>query len=236
MYFWNDDNFNGLKEIGEKYASESQYEAFSRYCLFKEKGLKNEAKTAIEQFIVSNQSKSKKEQRNIIEELSALNYRNKKVHQLIPHQLQQYMISVLGNWSEEEPGNAIPYRWLGFIKSDLHSYKRAIEIDSNDIISLIAIISFNLNHVDYQTHHLNESMFIGKLDEADELLDEVNELLCRIVQTDVRDNILSEYYYYRKLLDSWKEYKTEKMDIGFPEWAELRKQDFRFHKAYYYKK
>ncbi len=236
MYFWNDDNYNGLKEIGEKYASDSQYEAFSRYCLSKEKGLKKEAKTAIEQFIVSNQSKSKMEQRNIIEELSALSYRNKKVHQLIPHPLQQYMIAVLENWIEEEPDNAIPYRWSGFIKSDLQSYKRAIEINSFDIISLIAIINFNLNYVDYQTHHLNESLFIGKLDEVNELLDEVNKLLCRIEQIDIKNYLLSEYYYYRKLLDSWKEYKAEKMDIGFSEWSEFRKENFRFHKAYYYNK
>jgi len=43
MYYWNQNNFEALKEVGEKYLSKEGYEAFANYCLLKEKGLKKSA-------------------------------------------------------------------------------------------------------------------------------------------------------------------------------------------------
>ncbi len=236
MKYWNQDNFEGLNKIGEKYSSIAGYEDFARYCLLKEKGLRKEANKSIENFILSTERKNEQEQRKIAEALSKLSYNNRNVHQLIPHQLQQFLMTVLKKWAEADPNYAIPYRWLGFIGNDVQSYIKALEIEPSDEISLTAVINFHLDSVDYQTHHLSESLFIGKIGEAKESLDKAEELLKRIGSIELKEVFIKEYQYYRNLIKSWEEYKKAGYNIGFPEWVEARGENYRFNKAYYYEK
>ena len=149
MYYWNEDNFKGLKEIGEKYSTKLGYEAFSNYCLLKEKGLRKQAHIAIEDFISLTQSKSIGEQREIAKELVSLSYYNKDIHQLIPQQLHQFLITILKEWAEKETDNVIPHRWLGYLCRDLDSYEKAIKISPIDEISIIELAKYRLNDVDF---------------------------------------------------------------------------------------
>lgn len=161
MWYWNVENFNGLKEIGDKYSHLKEFKHFANYCLLKEKGIKKDALKSIEEFIIRASSQDKLKQREIALELVALSYNNQHVHQLIPFPLQTYLINVFTGWSEENNSNSTVYRWFGYVTNDYDKYRKALEIDANDQISIIELVKIKLKVVDFQTHHLSEARFIG---------------------------------------------------------------------------
>lgn len=234
MHYWNKDNFEGLTKVAESYRSIEGYEDFAQYCLLKEKGLRKKAHESIENFIKATERKKEREQRKVAEQLAELSYHNRHIHQLIPHQLHQFLLTVLRKWAEAEAHDATPHRWLGYIGNELNSYLKALEIEPTDTISLVAVINFYLNRVDYQTHHLSESFFIGEIAEAKKSLDQAEALLGRLEATEQKDVLTKEYQYYRNLITSWEAYKHTEATIGFPQWVEARGEKYSFSQAYYY--
>jgi tetratricopeptide (TPR) repeat protein len=236
MYYWNQDNFEGLKQIGEKYRNIKGYEGFANYCIFKEKGIKKEALKAAEDFISIVKNKSVGEQRDIAKELISLSYFNEHIHQLIPYTLQQFLVSVLKDWSNEELNDATPHRWLGYVSNNLDCYEKALEIDSKDEISIVALINASLNSVDYQTHHLSESRFIGSLENAINSLDKAEKLIEVLNPSQLQQRLLQDYQYFRNLINSWAEYKKKQQSLSFPEWSKSKGENYNFWNIFYYDK
>ncbi len=236
MYYWNEDNFKGLKEIGEKYSIQNGYEDFSKYCLLKEKGLRKQAHKAVEDFISLTRSKNIDEQREIAKELAFLSYYNKEVHQLIPQQLHQFLITILKEWTKKKTGDVTPYRWLGYFCNNLDYYEEAIRICPADEISLIELVKGKLNNVDYQTHHLSETMFIGNIENARASLEYAYNAIKKLKSGTLKDSLCDGYNYYKKLIDAWEEYIKEKREISFPKWCKTRGENFNFGIIVYYNK
>ena len=127
MFYWNDENFEGMKQIGEKYLSKDSYEDYANYCLLIEKGLRKLAIKSLNKFISSAKERSVTEQRDLATELLTLSNENSDVHQLLPYPLQQYLIEIFKKWSEHEKENVIPHRWLGCMTGNLESFLKAVE-------------------------------------------------------------------------------------------------------------
>lgn len=161
MWSWNQDYFEGLKEIGEAYAGRNDYERFSEYCLIKEAGLKKKANAKANDFVTHISLLSVARRREIIVDLAELNYQHPKVHSLINHPIQMMMQETLRVWTEEEPDSLLANRWYGFYGGWSDAFEAALRIDPYDHISLSRLTTYLLNDVDYATHHLNESFFIG---------------------------------------------------------------------------
>ncbi len=236
MYYWNRDNFKGLKDIGEKYCNIYGYEAFASYCFLKEKGLKKEALKAINEFISSTKCMSIEEQRRIADEIISLSYHNKDIHQLISHPLMQFLLEVFKNWAEEVSEDVIPYRWLGYISNDLENYEKALEINPTDEISIIMLVQASLSHIDYQTHHLSETRFIGKIEDARNSLEKADELINKLQPGQLKDKMLDEYRYFLSLINRWEEYKQEQRTLSFTEWCKSKGEHFKFWSIVYYNK
>lgn len=236
MYYWNQDNFKGLKDIAERYSAKNDYEAFANYCFLKEKGLRKQAHIAIEDFISLTKRKSIEEQREIARELVSLSYFNKDVHQLIPHQLHQFLIVILKDWAEKETGDVNPYRWLGYLCRDLDFYEKAIIISPTDEISIIELAKGTLNNVDYQTHHLSETRFIGEIEDARISLESACKLIEKLEPGQIRDSLHERYNYFKRLIDTWEEYKKEQRETSFSEWCKTKGENFNFWTIVYYNK
>jgi hypothetical protein len=214
----------------------SGYEDFASFCLLKEKGMKKEAIKAINNFISALSQRTLNEQRKIAEELTILKYYNEDIHQLIPHPLESYLLSVFKYWAEEDTGSAVPNRWLGYISKDASYFERALEIDPNDQISIINLAQANISFVDYQTHHLSESLFIGTVNDVKTSLERVNKLLQVLEPGQQKDKIFEDYNYYVRLLNIWEVYKQGDHKVPFPEWCQSNGQEVKFWKAFYYNK
>lgn len=234
MLYWNQSNFKGLKDIGEKYLSKNGYVDFANYCLLKEKGLRKEAFKAIENFISSTSCKSAIEQREVATELITISYFNKDVHQLIPNQLHQFLISIFKNWEEEDSNNVIPQRWLGYLTRDIAYYEKALAVDPCDEISIIALIHDSLNSIDFQTHHLSESRFIGNINDSKFSLERTAELIEKLESGELRNKLYEEYQYFTRLINMWEKYKQELHTISFPEWCASAGESFNLWNTIYY--
>ena len=236
MYYWNQQNFEGLKSIGDKYVSIQGYEAFGRYCLLKEKGLKKQAVAAVKEFVASAKEKSIESQRKIVSEIASLGFWNDEVHQLIAHPLKVYLQEVLSSWAVEEKTDATPHRWLGYISGDLSAYENALAIDPEDEICITRLAQAHLKDVDYQTHHLSESLLIGELSDAKHSLREA-EILIESLKTDkIKSSMQKELAYFNRMLDSWEEYSNLEAKVSFPEWCAIKGEKFNFWSIVYYKK
>lgn len=234
MYYWNRDNFEGLKSIGDTYSSIKGYELFGKYCLQKEQGLKKLAINSIKSFVIDVKKRSVHEQREIAEELSSLAFWNGKIHQLLSHPLVELLKGILENWTTDEPENATPHKWLGYIARDIASYQRALEIDPNDEICLTRIAQSHLNSVDFQSHHLSESLFIGDYEFAKASLEQAQCLIKKVNSPDVKEKMQSELDYYNRLLECWNEFSNSEKTEPFPNWCASKGEEFNFWSIVYY--
>jgi hypothetical protein len=159
MYYWNQDNFEGLNDIAEEFSKKQGYEHFSRYCLLREKGLKKSA----------------------------------------------------------------------FVE-------RALAIDPSDEISLNRIIMYELGYVDFATHHLSESIFLGDEAISEVALAKANAYMIRLPDSDSKAEHQADINYFRSLLDAWRAYQASNKQKTFPEWSGEKGYKFSFSIIYYYGK
>jgi tetratricopeptide (TPR) repeat protein len=234
MFYWNRDNFEGLKSVGEKYSSIDGYELFGKYCLQKEQGLKKLAIVSIKEFVADAKKRSLYEQRKLAEELSTLGFWNGEIHQLLPHPLVEFLKVVLQHWVADEPENPIPYKWLGFVAGDISYYERALEFDPKDEICITRVAQAHLNDVDYQTHHLSESLFIGKYGDAIASFGQAQSLVDSLSSKDTKAKMQSELDYYNRLLSSWCEFSKLEINETFPNWCASKGEEFNFWSIVYY--
>lgn len=234
MYYWNQDNFEGLKSVGEKYSSIEGYELFGKYCLQKEQGLNKLAVASIKEFVTISKGKSLKEQREIAEELSSLAFWNGEIHQLLTYPLVEFLKAVLKQWASDDPNNPIPHKWLGYIGGDISSYERALEIDPTDEICISRIALSHIDDVDFQTHHLSESLFLGDFSDATSSLKLARSLIDTLRTADTKLKMRRELEYFDSLLGCWEEYSRLGIDEPFPDWCASKGEKFNFWSIVYY--
>lgn len=234
MYYWNQDNFQGLKAIGEKYSALEGYELFGQYCLQREQGFKKQAITEVNEFVLLSKNQSLAQQRKIAVELSSLSFWNRDVHQLIAYPLEVYLKDVLTFWTLEEPNNPIPHKWLGSISGDVASYERALELDPKDEISINQVTRSYLDRVDFQTHHLSESFFIGDMSDAKHSLTLAQALIHRLQNEEIKLKMQKKVDYFYRLLGCWEEYTLLGITEPFPNWCASKGEHFDFWSIIYY--
>ena len=234
MHYWNKNNFEGLKSVGEKYSSMKGYELFGKYCLQKESGLNKQAISSIKRFVIDLENRPISEQRNIAEELSALGFWNREIHQLLAYPLAQFLKEVLENWIADEPDNPIPHKWQGYISGDTSYYERALELDPKDDISINRLAQAHLDDVDYQTHHLSESLFLGEFSDAQSSLDKAAKFIATVSNQELKEQMQVEFEYYKKLLVCWNEYSKLEIEQSFPDWSRSKGENFNFLSIVYY--
>ena len=234
MYYWNESNFKGLKEVGMEFQHRPGFTFFADYCLSKEKGLKKQAKQSIGAFVDMIDESDVYTQRNIVVCLLELKFENPAIHQLLPHPLRMKLISILDTWSQSQEVEGQVFRWLGYLLPDAKQYDKAIELDPQDQIALGMRANSHLNSVDYQTHHLSESRFLGEVSEAESTLVFAESLISRLEAGRWKKRLSDELDYYKRLIKKWKEYCELSPTNPFPKWCERQGELFEFCSIHYY--
>lgn len=236
MHYWNRDNFEGMKSIGEQYASVKGYELFGKYCLQKEQGLRRLAASSIKEFVADAKKRPLEGQRAIARDLSSLVFWHGEAHQLLAHPLVEFLKEVLGRWTADEPNNPTPYKWLGYVTGDISAYERAFVLDPKDEICISQIAHAHLGDIDYQTHHLSESLFLGDIRDAKSSLEQAERLIAALSSQDLRLEMQNELEYYNDLLTCWEEYSNLETDTSFPHWCASKGKIFNFWSAVHHGK
>lgn len=234
MHYWNQDNFQSLTAIAEDYADTPGYEGFAAYCQLRERGLKKPALQALAGFIAVCRQAPPEVQRERACELAALHYHTPAAHQLLAQPLRVYLGQTLEAWCQEAPPSPVPYRWAAVISGKTAYFHQALEQDPCDAIALYQLATSHLGQVDYQTHHLGESFFIGEEADAETALARAGELIARLPAEQRPKWLEEEQRHCRALLDAWARYRSADTAASFPEWCEAQGLAFGFSQAFYY--
>lgn len=236
MYYWNQDNFDGLKQISLHFKDDQYLALYAEYCHFREAGLRKLAFQKLEKFIQLCQSLDIEVQQDIAIKLVNLIYNHSSIHQLISDPLKSYLIKVLKEWQTTAPKEILTYQWLGSLCYDIECYLKALELDPNNQFCLIKSAQFHLDKIDWQTHHLHESFFIGEVQHAYEHLSLARSLIEKVNQCDQKLKLEVEYRYYDTLLHAWENYKNSDTIFSFSYWCDEYEIDFNEYMTFYYSK
>jgi len=223
MWSWNQDYFEGLREIGAAYANRPDFEHFSTYCLQKEKGLKKVANAEAEKFVAHISTLPLSRRREIVIELAELREFKPRVHSLINHPIQMFMEKTLATWVKEEPECLEAVRFYAFFGGGQAALK-----------ALVRLSYWMLDDVDFMVHHLDEGVFLGDEKSAKVKLIRIANMIERVEQEETQGYLLNEHRSYSSMLRIWEEYKLSSRTKPFPEWASAKGFDFRFPAKFYY--
>ncbi|MDI2091826.1 hypothetical protein [Commensalibacter oyaizuii] len=172
----------------------------------------------INKFVENCEALPFEDQKKIALELLPLLYHHTEIYTLPNYRLTKYLLQFLQEWEKLSEPSAIIYQWLGFLAQDVSYYQKGFAIDSNNQVCLNAIINFYLERLYFSTHHLNESFFIGDLNDSFEILDILAGLIPQITCETDQQAYMQEFKTYFELIHAWKKYSNQKLTIPFYDW------------------
>lgn len=234
MYYWNNDNFEGLLALAESLDAHSDLKPLASYCRYREQGLRREAFSALERFLVASSSFDSAAARRAAIEILEANSRSSKTHQFLTQPLTaRFLVPTLKAWMEEDAVTTLPVRWLGMLNRDPELLTRALSGFPEDMPVRRMLIDFALGGVDYATHHLDESFFLGSVDEATSALERARRLIAEAPDPEALAYLTSEVQHFDRLIADWKAY-SENPTGGFPEWCAKLGRDYKYSAKVYY--
>lgn len=219
-----------LLTIIEHYQGDAFFANLVEFCHLKRKGLRKSALAKLDSFIAECKKLSVIRQREIIKELNGLPtvIRTKS--------LNDYILDCVKKWLVQEPNNADLYCWLGKLTYDKTYFFKGLEIDETHLECARQVILSKLDFVDYQLHHVGESMFVydaGDEKDGEQALQEAYDLIQKHPNLD--NYIKQEYQDTKQLFDDWINFTQSKFD-DFPKWCQTHNRHYNFIPAYYYTK
>ena len=219
IHYWNQANFLGLEQLVEQLHADADYQLFAQYCYFRSKGLRKQAFKALDDFIGFCLQQPQTRQLEITLEMLSGIVQMPQVHQLMAYPLSQWFKQVLLEQKQNKSKNSLIYQWLAYLDHDVELYKQAYELDQHNQMVLYALSQFYLNQVDWQTHHLSESYFIGEIEHAYQALMQADFYLKQLQDDMIKNKIIDEYQYYKNLLDAWQKYCQIQSKDSFFDWC-----------------
>ena len=98
MWYWNQNYFEGLREVAETYAHRPNFKLFSKYCRLKEEGHKKAANAESVKFVMHTSELPLEQRREIAAELAELGCLRPSIHSLINHPIEQFVRDTLKKW------------------------------------------------------------------------------------------------------------------------------------------
>jgi hypothetical protein len=234
MHDWNQHNFEGLLSIAAALAARDDLDHLSEYCRLREAGLRREAFAALNNFLACADTWKSEKSQDAVNTILTLHYRTPACHQFLTQPLlSRFVYPALERWSEDEPESIAPVRWQAMLHRDPDLLTKVLAADPSDIAIRRMLIERQLSSVDYATHHLNEGLFIGELDEALEDLRRATDLIKGAPDREPLSDLDREARQYGQMLFDWQAYKARPVG-SFPEWCAARGRDYHWSIAVYY--
>lgn len=234
MHYWNQTNFLGLAAIGSACAAEAHLKHFGNYCLLREKGLRKQATQEATTFATYLHSLDVSLQREIVSRLVRLQLINPGVHQLLPHPIKAALLRVLETWHQSCPNEVAPPLGLGALSNNIEHFEAALRIQPDEQTAIARLVKFHLSNIEFQTHHLSESRFIGSLEQAYESLSKATRLIDNVLDEHHRATLQDELKHHQELLSVWANYCKIPRNEPFLEWSRSSGHTFSFPTIVYY--
>lgn len=235
MFYWNKTNFDGLKQISIQYREDENLKLFAEYCHYRDIGIRKLAFQKIEEFIKYCESCSIVQQQNISLFLLEVIYQNQEIHSLISDPLKKYLVKMMEIRTNSQ-GDSLAYQWLGYLCNNIDMYEKGLELDTSNQVCRKALINSDFNELDWQTHHLNESSFIGTVDDALATLEHVYMLSFGLSDPNDKKLFEEKYLYYKGIISAWIQYKESNITVSFYDWCKENKLKLEPYQTLYYEK
>jgi len=235
MHYWNRDNFEGLLDLANALEGKGQdFNLLSDYCRNRERGLRKQAFESLQQFLEISNSWSDYDARDRCQTILELQSLVPGIHQFLSQPLVSGFVDpVLEKWLTDEPENHHALRWLGLLHGESDFLFKALEISPDDNPVRSRLIAMHIDEVDYATHHLDESHFIGDLEDAMRALETASQLLEAAVGCFPAKQFADEIDEYQQMLTDWKEYVSAPAGT-FPDWCASRGRSYSWPIKVYY--
>jgi hypothetical protein len=234
MHYWNQTNFAGLASIGSACAAEEHLKHYGNYCLLREKGLRKQATQEATTFATHLQSLKVSLQREIACNLVQLQQANPGVHQLLPHPIKAALLRILETWHQCCSNEVEPLVSLGLLSNNIEHFEAALKIQPDEQTAIVRLVQFHLSNIDFQTHHLSESRFIGSVEEAHQSLSKAGRLIENVRDEHHRVVLQKELEHHQELISEWSMYCERPQNEPFSEWSRKRGHTFEFPTIVYY--
>ncbi|WP_338698512.1 hypothetical protein V5279_14895 [Bradyrhizobium sp. 26S5] len=236
MHYWNRANFEGLLELSKQLDVHPNLTSLASYCRLREKGMRREAFSALEQFLALTQSIDSASARSAAVAILELNARTRDAHQFLTQPLiTRFLVPTLQAWIDDEPAASTPIRWLGIVSRDNRLLERALSMCPEDIPVRLMLIDAELSVADYATHHLDESLFLGSVDEVIAALAHARDLIASAPEAPPFADRASEVRYFDAQLADWIAFSKHRAGT-FPEWCAAQGREYRYPIKVYYRR
>jgi hypothetical protein len=235
MHYWNQRNFEGLREIAEALEADPRLAPLAEYCRQRERGLRREAFDALESFLRASENLPAAEARDACQRILEVHARTPDAHQFLAHPLRvRFVHPVLEAWISEEPESQIALRWLGILRMDAQLLARALALRPDDVPVRRRLADWHLSVVHHATHHLVESQLLGDLAETKRSLATARAVVEAAPDPAPLADLRSEVSEYEALLEDWQAWSRLR-EGSFPEWCARRGRPYSWPAIVYYR-
>lgn len=209
-----------------------KYPEFRTFCELKDKGLRKQALAAMTPFLETVKTWNFEQRQEFVswlythdESSEQANSYNVFVYSLVINVLQPTLIE----WKQRFPNDPRPYRWL-------QEYEQVFVLGGlTEQIAVEALMDKKMHALWFAFHHINEDLYLSKIDEDREIIVEARKLNQNVLNEEKRADYEAELRYYSDLLEDWVVYIQSGLDDeSFLDWCERYERNYRFTGNYYY--
>lgn len=234
MHYWNKANFDGLSKLATEFDIHAMLKPLANYCRLRERGLRGDAFSALDGFLVAAQSFDTETARFVAVRILECATGAHGVHQILTQPLiTRFLFPTLKAWMDAEPNTNVPVRWLGILSRDTALLAKALSMCPGDVAVRTLLIAEKLSIAEFATHHLDETVFLGKVEDAIVALGEAKALIDTAPDSNPFGWLESELHHLSAQIADWLAY-SDAPEGSFPEWCRARGRKYTYPIKVYY--
>lgn len=234
MHYGNKSNFEGLLRLAEEFDKIIELQPLASYCRLRERGLRRDAFRALDLFLDASRTFDNVTARLAAVKILESNARTSEAHQFLAQPLvAKFLFPTLQAWMNAEPNASIPVSWLGIMSRDYSLLEVALFMcpDDNPVRKLL--IERQLSIADWATHHLDESVLLGSVEDVTSALMHARTLITSAPRPDDFVFHNSEIQHFCELMDDWQVYSASP-EGAFPDWCAIHGRKYNYPVKIYY--
>lgn len=235
-HYWRrdlDDPYRALSDLKSELSKVEDYRLLGEYADLKEKGLRKQSLVKINEFVRKAEEFPDSKRRELVRLWCQEKVRQPGDNYLFDsHPLtNEIIVPTLEKWAEDEPRNPEPLKWIGLFYGSEHFFnalEKSLALNPDDDVVRITLVDGYLRTIDYSTHHLSESFYLGEPSEDLKMCKRIRACLDDVKNEKAKSSLADELSEYQQMIHDWLDYSNNKFSESFPEWCRGNGRTYKF--------